>query len=170
MNMEKILSSLKGKILGFGIKNEKYLKIIDKNKDIIECSLLNSIDLEKNAKGFGRKKRILPKKLKKIYGYKNIDSIVINQKEMRLLEKKLLSKYIYLTKQTIYIYNIDDIEKVMKRYKRYKIKIEQLKNKDEIILKIDVSGSKPKKILEPIYFIYDTIVDFFDMISELLVS
>jgi len=169
-NMEKILSSLKGKILGFGLTNENYLKIIDKNKKIIECSLLNSIDLDKNKKGFGKNKKILPKKLKKIYGYKNIDTTIINENEIKNLEKKLISKFIYLTKSTIYIYNIEDMDKIIKRYNRYNVKIEKIKTEDNIILKINVTSSKNHKFLDMFYYIYDSFVDFFDMISELLVS
>lgn len=165
--MEKILNNLKGRLLAFGITEEKYLKIIDKNKKIIECTLLNSIDLDNNKKGFGKTRRIYPKKLKKLYGYKNIDNILINQKEMFNLEKKLLPKYIYLTKKYIYIYNIEDLEKVIKRYNRYKVKIEKI---NESVLKIDVSNSKSKKILELFFYVYDSINDFFDVISELLVS
>lgn len=170
MKLEKILSSLKGKLLCFGIQEETYLKRINENKKIVECSLLNSIDLEKSKKGFGQNKKVLPKNLKKIYGYKNIDTIIVNEEEIKLLEKKLISKFIYLASNTIYIYNVEDILKVEKRYKRYHVKIEHIKDGDKIILKIDVTSSKSKKWIEPFYFIYDTIIDFFDIISELLVS
>lgn len=169
MKLEKIISSLKGKLLCFGIQEESYLKRINDNKKIIECSLLNSIDLEKRKKFFGSNKKVLPKNLKKIYGYKNIDTIIVNEEEIKLLEKRLISKFIYLS-NTIYIYNVEDKSKVEKRYKRYQAKIEHIKDKDKTILKIDVTLSKLKKWMEPFYFIYDTIIDFFDIISELLVS
>lgn len=63
--MEKIIMSLKGNVLGFGIEEVSFLKAIRKNKNIKECGLLNSIDLDKLETGFGKNKKISVKKLKK---------------------------------------------------------------------------------------------------------
>lgn len=168
--MEKIIMSLKGNVLGFGIEEVSFLKAIRKNKNIKECGLLNSIDLDKLETGFGKNKKISVKKLKKIYGYKNIDTLIIDQKKCKYLEKKLRSSWIYLTKGTIYLYHIEDALEVIKKMKRYQVNIEKIVVEEEIILKIDVNEAKPNRLFDKLYFLIDSVSDLIDMISGFLVS
>ncbi len=168
--IEKIVLSLKGTLVGYGIKEESILKSIKKNNKISECHLLNSIDLDDKREGSYRQKRIMPKKLKKIYGRKGVKTMLIDASEMFFEEKKLVSKFVYITSDYIYIYNIRDIEKTIKKYKRYHTNIERIKVDSEYILKIDVSSSKKHIFLDKIYFIIDSVVDTIDIISEILIS
>lgn len=168
--IEKLISSLKGTLVGYGLKEEKLLKAIKTNIKITECHLLNSIDLDNDDKVSHRNKRISPSKLKKIYGRKGVTTMLIDASEIGFEEKKLVSKFVYITSDYIYIYNLKDIDKTIKKYKRYHTNIEKIEVGDDYILKIDVTSSKKHFILDKIYFIIDSIIDIIDLISEILIS
>jgi hypothetical protein len=167
--LEEIILSLKGTLLGFGIQEEIFLKAIEKNDDIKECTLLNSITLTKE-KGMSRNRKISPSQLKKRYGENGVNTMLIDDYSLASQEKRMISKFVYITSDTIYIYNIRDIEKTIKRYKRYTGKIETIKVGKEELLKIDATASKNHKWLDKFYFVIDSIIDWVDIISEILTS
>ena len=44
-NIKKYIKNMTGKVIGVGIDNKEILETIDKNNKILECDLLNSIDI-----------------------------------------------------------------------------------------------------------------------------
>lgn len=165
--MKKIINSLKGNLLGFGIQDEEILKSIDKNKNIVACDLINSISIDEDGKGKNKKVNI--KKLKKIYGYKKVDNIIIDSTKMKNDEKRLISTYIYLSKDSIYLYNVTDLDKLKRRYFRYNVKISIIEN-DETKVLVNAKDAKPHKVFDKLYYIIDFFTDLFDTITDLLIS
>lgn len=163
--IESMIPFLKGGVLGFGIKEEEVLKAIEKNKKILACDLIDSISLDKE-KGFGFRNKISFRKLRKKYCNKKVDFILVNETEMKLLEKKLLPFYVDACLDSLYIYGDYNQEKVLKRLKRYNVEIK----KEDSILIVSMKDSKHNKFKDKFYYIYDCFSDFFDMLTDLLVS
>lgn len=163
--LEKLFSSLEGRILCYGIMEESYLICIQKNEKITECFLLNSIDLKKEGKK-GRSKKISPKKFLKTFGKKSIDSLVIRQDKLGGLEKRLLPIFIKIAKSKIYLYQVSNVEKTEKRYNRYR---GVWKDEGEYI-KVNLKQRKQNWFMDKIYYIEDSCVDIIDTISDFLIS
>lgn len=163
--IEAKIPFLSGSVLGFGIKEEKILKAIEKNKKIIACDLIDSISLSKDKKN-GSSMRLSYHKLRKRYCNKKVDFIIVNENEMNLLEKKLLSFYIDACSNSIYIYGDYQLEKIRKRFKRYNASIKE----DDSVLVIDTSLSKHNKLKDPFYYVFDLLNDLIDLITDFLVS
>lgn len=166
--INKLFSLLEGKVLCFGIQREEELKFIEENDKIQECFLLNSIDLEtgQQKKNKKRKRTTTPKQMLKKWGKKGIDILVINEEEFKNYEKKLLPLFIQLTRFTIYLYHVPDFEKIQKRYKRYHTTTMQKKE----YIEVDVKNAKQNIVKNMWYFLIDSCMDFFDMMSDILGS
>lgn len=163
--IDSMIPFLRGGVLGFGIKDEDTLKAIEKNKKIIACDLIESISINKEkSKGFKRK--ISFRKLKKRYCNKKVDFIIVNESEMKYLEKKLIPFYIDACVYNIYIYGDYQLEKISKRFKRYNALV---KDEDGVLV-ISLEGAKHKRFKDPFYYVYDTVIDIFDILSDFLVS
>lgn len=163
--LEKLFSSLEGRILCYGIMEENYLTCIQKNKKIKECFLLNSTDLKRSEKG-GRTRKISPKTFLRRFGKKSMDILVINEEELGNLEKRLISLFIKVTKTRIYIYHISDLEKVKKRYKRYHGNCKDRKD----YLEVDITKTRQNAFMDKVYYVWDSCIDVIDLISDFLVS
>ena len=73
----------------------------------------------------------------------------------------------------LYIYNIKDEEQKeerIKKYKRYTKNIEEIKDKKNIILKIDNKNSKTNIFKDLFYIIIDTFMQIINVISDLLLN
>lgn len=160
-----LISNLKGSILGFGIQEKEILESIEKNKKIIECNLLNSIDLDRKGKGRFTKNVSL-KKIKKKFGYQKIDTTIIHEKELKKNSPKVLFTLLYVTKSKLYIYEMSDIDETLKKYKRYTNKIK----KRDGYLEIDIEGLKLPWIKRVIYNFIDNVNRILDLITDLLTS
>ena len=73
----------------------------------------------------------------------------------------------------LYIYNIKDEElkqELIKKYKRYSTIVEEIKDNETTILKIDNKNSKTNIFKDTFYLIIDTSIQLFNIISDLLLN
>ena len=164
-SLEKLFSSLEGRVLCYGIMETSYLACIQKNEKITECFLLDSIDLERGGKG-GKGRKISPKKFLKKFGKKSMDILVVREDVLGSLEKKLLPIFIKITKAKIYLYSVVHVEKTKKRYQRYK---GVWKDKKEYV-EIDLTWVKQNWLKDKFYYLEDCCIDLVDAISDFLIS
>ena len=172
MKIYDISKCLSGNVLGIGV-DEKISEILEKNNRILNCNLLNSNVKEKTQGKKERQKKISVKKIRKIFKKKKVDFIICNIEEMKKYLKTFIKDSVYINKEILYIYNIKDNElkeELIKKYKRYNTIIEEIKDKDNTILKIDNKNSKTNKIKDIKYMIIDTFVSLFNLISDLLLN
>ncbi len=169
--IKKYIKNMSGKVIGIGIDNKEFIESIDKNNKILECDLLNSINI-KSFNGKKSKKKKYVKKLRKKYKKKNIDYMIINANMINKYLKKVVKDSIYINKKEIYYYmNKEyDIENITKRYKRYNTEIEVKEFIDGSLIKINTSKAKNHFIKDKIYYIMDTLNNIADVIGDILVS
>ena len=169
MKIYDIARLVSGNVLGIGV-DEKISQILEQNERVLNCNLLNS-EVKTTQQGKKeRQKKISVKKIRKIFKKKNVDYIICNIEEMKKHLKTFIRDSIYINKDMLYIYNIKDEElkeELIKKYKRYNTKIEEI---DDSTLKIDNSNAKTSIIKDSFYIIIDTLISIFNMISDLLLN
>ena len=86
--------------------------------------------------------------------------------------KYFIKDSIYLSNNLIYIYANNDIDKdfIIKKYKRYNVKIKVSDYKNGYILVIDNTNGKNNYLKDKIYFIRDTFYDLAELIGNVLIS
>lgn len=164
--LNKELKKISGSVLGIGLA-EGMQNILDKNKNVVECFLLNS-NSTGNSKTKGRTKTINIKKIRKTFRKKSFDYIIGNFEELKPYLRSFIKNSIYLNKGKIYFYNITDfeLEELENRYKRYNSKIDI--SKDLVI--IDNSNAKTNILKNIIYYTRDLTYDIIDYIGKILVN
>lgn len=168
----KIGKLLSGNVISIGA-DEELINILNENERIKNCDILNQktkkITTKKNRK---KTKTIKIKKLRKIYKKKKIDFILCDFYEIKKYQKTFIKDSVYINKDMLYIYNVDDNTKdeIIRKYKRYNTKIEELKDKQKIILKIDNNNSKTNFFKDLKYLIIDTFFNIIDILSDILVN
>lgn len=174
MKIYDIAKVVSGNVLGIGV-DETISEILDQNERVLNCNLLNSVTKTTTAEK-GKKqrlKKIRIKKIRKVFKKKKVDFIVCNTEEIKKYLTTFVKDSIYINKNILYLYNIKDEElkkEIIKKYKRYNTGIEELRDKEDSIIKIDNSKAKTNFIKDSFYLIIDTLVTIFNMISDLLVS
>ena len=168
-----IAKCLSGNVLGIGV-DEKITNILDTNERIIECNLLDSINTSSKKNKNGQKiKKISIKKIRKIFKKKRVDYVICNIESVKKYLKTFIKDSIYINKDMLYIYGIKDKDlkdELIHKYKRYNVEIEEIKDNDTYILKIDNKKSKTNILKDIIYLIIDTIVNLLNAISDLLLN
>lgn len=164
--LNKELKKISGSVLGIGL-DEKAQNILDKNKNVVECFLLNS-NSTGNSKTKGRTKTINIKKIRKTFRKKSFDYIIGNFEELKPYLRSFIKNSIYLNKGKIYFYNITDfeLEELENRYKRYNSKIDI--SKDLVI--IDNNNAKTNILKNIVYYTRDLTYDIIDYIGKILVN
>lgn len=174
MKIYDIAKVVSGNVLGIGVDGE-ISEILEQNERITECNLLNSYsyDNKEEKKKSKRLKKIRIKKMRKVFKKKKVNFIICNITEIKKYLKTFVKDSIYINKEILYIYNIADEElkkELIKKYKRYNTSIEEIKEKETTILKIDNSNAKTNIFKDNFYMIVDTLVKLFNMISDLLLN
>ena len=172
MKIYDIARVVSGNVLGIGV-DEKISQLLEQNKRVLNCNLLNSKTKNTSTIKKQKLKKISIKKIRKIFKKKNVDYIICDIEEMKKYQKTFIKDSVYINKEILYIYNIREKEikeELIKKYKRYNSKIEELKDKDSVILKIDNKEAKTNKIKDLKYTIIDTLVSIFNLISDLLLN
>jgi len=164
MNSE--LKKISGSVLGIGL-SEKEQIILEKNDKVLECYLLNS-NSTNNTNSKGRSKVVDIRKIKKIFRKKSFDYIIGNFDELKPYLRSFIKNSIYLNRNKIYYYNINDfeLEELQNRYIRYGSIIEIKKN----LVIIDNSNSKKNIFKTIFYYLCDLIYDVIDYIGKMLVN
>lgn len=174
MKIYDISKVVSGNVLGIGV-DETISEILEQNERVLNCNLLNSFSNTKNTKEEKKQrlKKIRIKKLRKIFKKKKVDFIICNIDEIKKYLKTFIKDSIYINKDILYIYNIEDEEQkkdLIKKYKRYNVEIEELKDNNKIILKIDNKTSKTNIFKDTFYLIIDTLTQLLNMISDILLN
>ncbi len=164
--IKKIIPKLKGEVLIVGLDYEEFDELICKNKNINYCDFLNFTNKKKKSGKDGQVVNI--RKLRKKYKSKKFNYIIVDINDIKDYLKYFIKDSIYLGKNKIYVFNNN--ENVLKMYKRYDVTIKTKKIKNDNYLDIDVSHATNKIIIDKVYFIFDTLINLLDKISDILVS
>lgn len=162
--LQKIIKNLKGNLIGIGIKEEKLIKLIEKNDNIFECNLLDCIDINNEEKG--KNKKIKIKKLRKKFKKRRTNYIICNYKRIDDFKEKFIYDSIYICNKEIFIYSDEHIDSLVRRYNRF-ANVEISKNNDGYIYKIKVNKNM-NKFNEIYYKMIDNTISLVDFISNLL--
>ena len=174
MKIYDITKCLSGNVLGIGV-DEKITELLEQNSLVTNCNLLNSYTKTSNKIKTKKQKtkRIRIKKLRKVFKKKKVDFIICNIEEIKKYTKTFIKDSIYINKDMLYIYNIKDEElkqELIKKYKRYNTIVEEIKDNKTTILKIDNKASKTNIIKDISYLLIDTLIQLFNIISDLLLN
>lgn len=164
--MNNELKKIKGSVLGIGL-SEKEQEILEKNKNVTECYLLDS-NKKGSSKGKGKVKTINIKKIKRIFRKKSFDYIIADFEQLKPYLRSFIKNSIYLNKGKIYYYNINDfeLEELENRYVRYNSKVEIKKD----LFIIDNTNSKTNIFKNIFYYFCDLVYDVIDLIGRMLVN
>ena len=174
MKIYDIAKVVSGDVLGIGV-DETISEILEQNERVLNCNLLNSFSKTENSKQEKKQrlKKIRIKKIRKVFKKKKVDLIICNIDEIKKYLKTFIKDSIYINKDILYIYNIEDEElkkELIKKYKRYNVKIEELKDNKKTILKIDNKLSKTNIFKDTFYLIIDTLIQLLNIISDILLN
>lgn len=174
MKIYDIAKVVSGDVLGIGV-DETISEILQQNERVLNCNLLNSFSKTENSKQEKKQrlKKIRIKKIRKVFKKKKVDFIICNIDEIKKYLKTFIKDSIYINKDILYIYNIEDEElkkELIKKYKRYNVKIEELKDNKKTILKIDNKLSKTNIFKDTFYLIIDTLIQLLNIISDILLN
>lgn len=164
--MNNELKKLKGTVLGIGL-SEQEQKILEKNKDVVECYLMDS-NKKGNSKGKGKVKTINIRKIRRKFRDKSFDYIIANFEELKQYLRSFIKNSIYLNRGKLYYYNIKDfeLEELENRYIRYNSKVEIKKG----LVIIDNTNSKTNIFKNIFYYFCDLVYDVIDLIGRMLVN
>lgn len=164
--MNNELKKLKGTVLGIGL-SEQEQKILEKNKDVVECYLMDS-NKKGNSKGKGKVKTINIRKIRRKFRDKSFDYIIANFEELKPYLRSFIKNSIYLNRGKLYYYNIKDfeLEELENRYIRYSSKVEIKKG----LVIIDNTNSKTNIFKNIFYYFCDLVYDVIDLIGRMLVN
>lgn len=160
------IKTLSGNVLGIGL-NEKMLDLLNKNDNVTICNVLSAPAKEE---GHGKKAKVFNmRKMRKKFGHKKVDTIVGNLQELDRYMKRFVADSIYITKGDIYLYSeVSYDESILKkRYERFNITFSII---EKNIYQIHVGKAKNNKIKEKLYYIIDTIIEWIDIIGDILAN
>ncbi|MBR6690008.1 MAG: hypothetical protein IKL65_01595 [Bacilli bacterium] len=173
--LEEIIKKVKGNVLVIGL-DDKLLDKFEKNNKVnlysIYSSKSNGIFSKSKKRETNQGKIINIKKLRKYINKKSVDYLICNMEEMKEYYKYIIKDTVYLNCNTLYIYSSDEIDKefLIKRYKRYNVKIDCKEYKTGYILTIDNTNSKNNYIKDKLYFIKDSFYNVAEVIGNIMVS
>ena len=171
-----IIKNIEGNVIGIGL-DYKLLDGFNKNNRVN----VYTIDRSKSGIGFGKSKKrttssgrtINIKKLYKYFKRSSIDYIIGDIEEVNDYLKYFIRDSVYLDKKKIYLYgnkDVIDVDLLKKRYKRYKSNIEVKEYKDSFLLVIDNENAKTNWFKNKIFYIFDTLYNITEFISNILIS
>ena len=165
--MNNELKKISGSVLGIGLSNKEQ-QIIDKNDKVIECYLLNSNSTTSLGNSKEYTKVIDIKKIRKIFRKKSFDYIICNFEELKPYLRSFIKNSIYLSRNKIYFYSINDfeLEELKNRYTRYGSNVEIKKD----LFIVDNNNSKTNIFKNIFYYFCDLIYDVIDYIGKMLVN
>lgn len=173
--LKNILENSCGNILGIGLNDKELLDIIDNNKKIIKCDILNnnSIGIGKdNSKG-PKSKTINIKNIKRVFKKKKTDLVICDYKHINKYLKTFVKDSVYITKGNIVMYgkftNLE-LEKLISLYNRYEIKNIIINEKNNYVIKFEINNVKTNKLKDFGYLIIDCLSELYDIVTDLLVS
>ena len=147
-----------------------------KNMNIEETRIIGLFAKSKKDKPKYKKnnegKDINIKKLRKEINKKSVDYLFCNMNEIFTYYKYFIKDSIYMSRNKIYLYFNNEIDKnfLISKYNRYNVEIKEIKYKNGYILEIDSNKAKNNFVKDKIYFIKDTLYNIGDFIGNLMIS
>lgn len=167
-----ITKDIKGNVLCFGIDNKKILNIIESNKNIDVCDILTNrtIFSNKEENKLDKKKQVKVNRLRNRYKRNKVNYIYINVDDIIGYRETIVKDTIYICNNKIYLYSENklDIDNFLRRYKRYKIKLNKIECLDNVMYELDVSKIKSRKFKDKINGFIDNIIDLIDMAGDIV--
>lgn len=168
------IKKMEGNVIALGI-DDKLINSLKKNKKI------NAFEISKSDRisFFQRKKRKLEnsgkkiniKKLRKYFKKDSIKYIICDYEQITRYYKHVFKDSIYISKGIIYFYASNDIDmEYVYKYKRYHSNIEIRKYDKTTLIIIDNKNAKTNIIKNIWFMICDTITNFIDFISNIIVG
>lgn len=173
--LENVLTKIKGQILCIGLNDEKLLDIIDENKNIIKCDILNNNSVSSGGditKG-PKSKTVSINNIKTIFGKKRINGVIVDYKHIEMYLRTFVKDSIYICSGNIILYGElkkEELDKVIELYNRYKIKSIAVSDKNNHLITFEINDKKTNKIKDLGYLIKDSIMDAIDIITDLLTA
>lgn len=170
---KSITADMSGKIITIGV-DDKIITMLKQNKkveiyDINKSSRIALFQKKKRTTSSGKKINI--KKLYKYFKKKSIDFIICDYEQITGYYKYIFRDTIYLNSSKIYYYAKKDIDiEYISKYKRYNSKITIKEFKDYNVVIIDNSNSKTSKFKNIRFYFSDTLNNFIDFISNVIVG
>ena len=169
--------TINGKVVCIGVKDEKLLKLLSKNKDADIFTITRIIN---RSLFFRNKKATLPdgkkiniRKIKKAFKKKSVDYVICDLNEIEDYFKYFISNSVVINSKMLYIYgssNYIDPKVLGRRYERYNAEVEVIVNNDDFVIIVNNERSKTNWFKDIIYFIVDTCHNIGDFISAALIS
>ncbi|MBR2588430.1 MAG: hypothetical protein IKD77_04395 [Bacilli bacterium] len=171
----KEIKKMKGSLLGIGIEDKDMLECIENNSNINLCYILSKsrgINQKKfNFVKKGKRKTINIKKIKNHFLKKSVDIILCEYNTIKKYSKTFTPNSIYICKEKLIIYgDIDDLKKVLERYKRYSKEIKTEKNSNSFMAIINVKESKTSFFKDIYYVIKDSTNEIIDYLTYALTN
>ena len=173
--LSEIIKKIEGNVLAIELEDQlldKFLKNDRVNIYTINSNKNNGIFSKSKKKNTNQGKSINIKRLRKYINKKSVNYLIINIEGVLDYYKYIIKDSIYLDNNIIYIYSSNKVDKefLIKRYKRYNVKIECTDYKNGYLLKIDNKNGKNNKFKDFLYLIYDTFYNIAEMLGNILVS
>ena len=166
----KIVDNFSNNVLAIGT-SEKITNSINNNKKVLKFDLLEKTEKGIKIKRKNKMKKINIKKIRKIFKKKKTDFIICEYETIKKYLNTFVKDSVYINKNKLYIYGtLEDIEFLVKRYKRYNVKIDLTRKKDYFILSVDNNLSKNNKIKDFFYLIVDNFDKIIEFIGDIIMG
>ena len=170
--IKQMIQKGKGNILAIGTSNSMNL-LLEKNKEITTCDVLSKITF-KNGKRrlFHKPKSFHLKKMRKTFHKKQKDMLIGDIQEFQHYYKRFIPDSVYITKGIICLYTTSnsDLDLFARRYYRYIHSIQTKICKDGKVIIIEIGDAKNHFWKDKIYYIIDVIIEFIDIIGDVLIN
>ena len=169
----KKIKNIKGNLLIIGVNDKRIINAIDQNKEIVVCNSLES-SVAGTSDRTSKKKRVISiKKIRRVFKRKKIDYIICNFPEIRKYIRFFIKDSIYICNKEVMLYgyhNDFDLDILVKRYKRYRVRINFKMFKDKFILGIETDNARNHYFRDFFYLILDTFGEIGLFITDVLVK
>lgn len=180
MNHEKqlieLVKTIKGNLIGIGIDSKMVLETIEKNDQIDNCHLLDSIETTPIDGKKKRTKSLKVKKFRRKFKKKRTDIILCRIGSIDKYWKYFIRDSVYMTKgQVVYYGTKEELtlekEEFIKRYQRYpKTEVKFVEDKEGLMIYVKMNDAKTHRIRDFFYLIRDTMYNITQLLGDYLVQ
>lgn len=172
--IEQIIRSVAGNVLVIGLWEERLITLLEENDKIVNCNMLNVISSKANEqKKIKQKRKFNIKSLRKKFHKKQVDYIICNMSDIYPYINTFVKDSIYINRKKLYFYGerkIYELDKMIKKYKKYHAKVEQKFEGDYFFITISNEISKTNKIKDLWFSICDFLKLLYDTIGDILIN
>ena len=167
-DLKKLCKEVEGRIVTLGLE-EKYVKFLEKNKQITTLDAFDIVSKKKKIKG--KFKNISINKIRKYFKKKKIDAIFYQTDQMENHLFHLPKEIIYIGKKDLYLIGKkESILKTIPKFERYTPYKEKKEYKDKILVHFTLDCVTSNKIKDFLYFITDNFISLFELLQDYLTN